>query len=116
MIPAFAWSYLGADPQPGDIVVFRWPPDPSVEFVKRVIATGDSTVEISSGVVLVNGKPIREPYLGAGCCASAQSQTMAAVRVPPASYFVMGDDRDASDDSRSYGAIPRALIFGEVLQ
>jgi signal peptidase I len=109
-----AWPYRNADPKPGDVVVFRYPLDPSVVFVKRVIATGNSTVEIVDGVTIVNGRPVDEPYVDPRNNAKEYSRRMSLVRVPASAIFVMGDDRDDSDDSRFWGFLPRSHIVGKV--
>jgi signal peptidase I len=109
-----AWPYLLAQPHPGDLMVFSYPKDRSVTYVKRVIATGDSTVEIANGVVLVNGKPVSEEYISHEVSTSDYARSMRRVRVPPKSYFVMGDNRDNSEDSRSWGFVRRDHIIGKV--
>jgi signal peptidase I len=109
-----AWPYLRSKPRSGDIVVFKYPPDPRIAYVKRIIATSGSTVEIADGVVLVDGRPLSEEYVAKGMAASEYSKAMRRVRVPPTSYFVMGDNRDDSADSRSWGFLPRDHIIGEV--
>jgi signal peptidase I len=106
-----AWPYWHADPRPGDVVVFRWPKDPSVYFIKRIIAAGGSTIEIADGVVMVDGRPIAEPYLKPGAQQSPYSRILGLSHVPAGQYFVMGDNRDNSDDSRSWGFVPRAAIL-----
>jgi signal peptidase I len=58
-----AWAYLGAEPRPGDVVVFKYPLNPTVAYVKRIIAIGGSTIEISDGVVFVDGRPLSEEYV-----------------------------------------------------
>jgi signal peptidase I len=110
-----AWSYRTADPQVGDIVVFQYPPDPSIEYVKRVVATGGSTVEIRGGVVILDGRRLSEPYLPGEQPATDESGTMAPRRVAEGSYFVMGDNRNNSADSRYYGAVPRSNVLGRVV-
>ena len=109
-----AWSYCRSDPKVADIVVFQWPLDRSVAFVKRVIALGGSSAEIREGVVFVDGTPQAEPYLNGKTFMGEYSQHMLPVHVPPDSYFVMGDNRSNSDDSRAWGAVPRSHIIGEV--
>jgi len=107
------WPYRNADPKPGDIIVFQYPQNPSVLYVKRVIAEGDSTIEIVGGVTIIDGRPLPEPYLGGAVRHRDFSLTMSRVRVPPQSYFVMGDNRDDSYDSRMFGAVSRSQIIGK---
>jgi len=109
-----AWEYRDADPASGDVVVFQWPRDPSVVFAKRVIATGGSTVAIVEGVTIVDGRPIREPYLHGTTPRNPLSLQMQPVHIPANNYFVMGDNRDNSDDSRDWGFVPRNRIVGKV--
>ena len=109
-----AWPYRHLAPSAGDVVVFRWPVDPSVFFLKRVIATGGSTVEIADGVTIVDGRPLREPYVEESARRNDYSRKMPALQVPADSYFVMGDNRDKSDDSRNWGFVPRSRILGKV--
>jgi signal peptidase I len=111
---AYAWPYWHEDPRPGDIVVFRYPSDPAVFFAKRIIAAGGSTVEIVEGVTIVDGQPIREPYVDSSNRQTPASLRMQPVEVSANSYFVMGDNRDNSDDSRSWGFVPRSGILGKV--
>jgi signal peptidase I len=111
---ASAWPYINGDPRPGDIVVFKFPKDPSLRMVKRVIALGNSTVEIVKGVTMVDGRPLQEAHLGGVVGHRDFSQTMSLVRVPAGSYFVMGDNRDNGDDSRYWGSVSRNLILARV--
>lgn len=111
---ASAWPYWHEDPSPGDVVVFRYPLDPSVFFAKRIIAAGGSTVEIVDGVTVVDGHPVREPYVDGSNRQTPASLRMPPVKVPANSYFVMGDNRDHSDDSRWWGFVPRSGILGRV--
>lgn len=109
-----AWPYRNADPRPGDIVVFQYPVTPSEFFTKRVIAGGDSTIEIVDGVVIVNGKPVEEPYLDRANNKKDYSRRMPMVHVPSNAFFVMGDSRDDSFDSRAWGVVPRSHLVGKV--
>jgi signal peptidase I len=110
-----AWPYRNADPAPGDLVVFQFPHDRSVVFVKRVIATGGSTVEIRDGVTFVDGKRVDEPYVDPHNNMKDISRRTYSARVPANAFFVMGDNRDDSDDSRFWGFLPRSHIIGKVL-
>lgn len=106
-----SWSYWGKEPQAGDIVAFSYPDDPSVADVKRIVATGGSTIEVKQGQVYVDGKPIVEPY--AHVSNQYASRELPERRIPPHSFFVMGDNRDQSEDSRNYGPIQRDRIIGK---
>jgi signal peptidase I len=110
-----AWPYRDADPAPGDVVVFQYPRDMAVADVKRVIATGGSTLEIRDGVPFVDGKRVDEPYVDPRNNVNALSQSTYSFRVPVNAFFVMGDNRDNSDDSRSWGFVPRTHIIGKVI-
>ena len=100
--------YLFGAPQRGDILVFRFPRDPSRDFIKRVVAVAGETVEIRSGRVFVNGQPLEEPYVY-----DRDRSTMPALPVPADSFFMMGDNRLGSNDSRDWGAVPRQYIVGK---
>jgi signal peptidase I len=110
-----AWAYRNADPLPGDIVVFQYPLDRSVVFAKRVIAAGGSTVENRDGVLFVNGKRVDEPYVDPQNNIKDISRRSYSVRVPANAFFVMGDNRDDSDDSRFWGFVPRSHMVGKVV-
>jgi signal peptidase I len=112
MIVASAWPYVFREPQAGDIVVFKLPPDPSVLYVKRIIAAGGSSVSLSKCTATVNDKPLSEPYVIAegeeGVC------TFALERVPEGHYFVLGDNRANAFDSRAWGFLPKQNIVARV--
>ena len=96
----------------GDVVVFWYPLDRSKSFIKRVIALPDEVVQIRSGVVYVDGKALAEPYV------PPQYEDLSdygPVRVPRDMYFVMGDHRISSNDSRVFGPVPSRFIYGRAV-
>jgi signal peptidase I len=104
-------GWLGQRPiERGDVVVFRFPEDPDVDFVKRVIGLPGDQVQMIRGVVSVNGQPLEEPYVRPENREAMQSY--GPVTVPADSYFALGDNRDNSRDSRAWGFVPRSLVKG----
>jgi len=96
----------------GDVVVFWYPLDRSKSFIKRVIALPGETVTIRQGVVMVNGVVVPEPYV------PPQYEDLSdygPTRVPADSYFVMGDHRISSNDSRVFGPVPSQFIYGRAV-
>jgi signal peptidase I len=106
-----SWPYWRQQPRVGDIVAFAYPDDPSIADVKRIVATGGSTVEIRDGILLVDGSKQEEPYLKTSD--GRTRRDMHIESIPANSYFVMGDNRDVSEDSRNYGFIARDRIVGK---
>jgi signal peptidase I len=88
-------------PRRGDIVVFEPPNQPAKDFIKRVVAEPGEVIEINRGVVYIDGTPLDEPYL-----ADRTNDSFAACRVPDDHYFVLGDNRENSTDSRATGFGP----------
>ena len=110
-------SYKLHDVNRGDIIVFEAPEDEDQDvkdLVKRVIGLPGDQVEFREGSVYVNGAPLEESYLAPGTVSSQSCGVAASVSVPPNSYWVMGDNRGASKDSRCFGAIPEGDIVGRV--
>jgi signal peptidase I len=131
-------AFRSASPQIGDIVAFRAPagatpdtpvcgvsrpagavcpqptPTRSTEiFVKRVVAGPGDTVAVLGGIVVRNGVAEHEPYVLA-CGASQECNFPTPVQIPPGEWFMMGDDRGASNDSRNWGPVPIAWIMGRI--
>lgn len=104
--------YRFADIHRGDIIVFWYPRDRSKSFIKRVCAVPGDDVEIRYGTVYVNERKIDEPYLKAEF---KDYDSYRKVLVPPGQYFVLGDHRNSSNDSRNWGFVPRDHIYGKAI-
>lgn len=96
----------------GDVVVFHYPRDPEKSYIKRVIALPGDRIWIAQGEVWVNGKPLRESYVPQEY---RDNRSMADTIVPPNCYFMMGDHRSISSDSREFGPVQRSLIYGKAV-
>jgi signal peptidase I len=96
----------------GDTVVFWFPGDTSKSYIKRVIGIPGDAIAIKDGVVWVNGKRIREEYVPDEY---RDHQAMQPTTVPPDNYFVLGDHRSSSNDSRAWGPVPRRYIYGKAV-
>jgi signal peptidase I len=94
----------------GDVVVFHYPRNPEQSYIKRVIALPGDRLRIDHGVVWLNGKPQIEPYVPEEY---QDNDSMAEMVVPAGSYFVMGDHRCISWDSRKFGAVESSYIYGK---
>jgi signal peptidase I len=101
------------DVKHGDVIVFKFPSEPETDYIKRVIGLPGDTVEVRTGYVFVNGQRLEEPYVNPAY--RSRSNDFPATTVPPNNYFVMGDHRDRSSDSRVWGFVPRELIKGRAL-
>jgi signal peptidase I len=95
----------------GDVVVFRYPLDATESFIKRIVGLPGETVQIRQGVVYVNGNWLSEPYVPSQC---EDLTDFGPIQVPSGSYFVLGDCRCRSNDSRVFGTVARRLIEGRV--
>ncbi len=108
--------YYVWDPQRGDVIVFKYPWDENRDFVRRIIAVGGDEVAIKDRSVFINGRPLQEPYaIYSDARPSGGSYEYGPVVVPPGSYFVMGDNRDNSQDSRFWGFLKRDKIRGKAV-
>ena len=97
----------------GDVVVFWFPDDPTKSYVKRVIGMPGETVEVREGHILINGQALEEAYLEKDLNHATVSQPPVVVKQHY--FFVMGDNRDHSSDSRSWGLVPEKYIYGKAL-
>ncbi|MDX6581572.1 MAG: signal peptidase [Solirubrobacterales bacterium] len=132
-----AFTRLGSDPKPGDIVVFH-PPEGAIDgkncgaakpaaqacdtptsaeaeenFIKRVVAGPGDTLSIKGGIPIVNGEPFEGDWEIRPCNGLGGCDFPKPITIPPDHYFMMGDNRGASDDSRYWGPVPRDWIIGE---
>lgn len=129
----------GREPQVGDIVLFRWPVDPSMNFIKRVVGAPGDHVSYTNKVLTINGQEATQQPVGMAMDSDEAGQTWAvqvmremingvvheiyvrpdappqdfSIVVPPNQYFVMGDNRDNSNDSRYWGLVPEQNILGK---
>jgi signal peptidase I len=111
----------------GDVIVFKYPEEPDRDFIKRVIGLPGETLEVRDKKVYINGKPLDEPYVHFLQPPSASTseynevtsydvrERYGPVTVPADQYFMMGDNRDNSQDSRYWGFLPRGYIKGKAL-
>jgi signal peptidase I len=102
-------SYVFGDVQRGDIVVLQYPLDPTLDYIKRVIGVPGDHVAIADGVVCVNGERLAEPYV-----LEQDPRARLDVVVGPDHFFVLGDNRPHSSDSREFGQVPRENLRGRV--
>src|SRR5437660_12050507 len=96
----------------GDIVVFHYPRDPSKSYIKRVVGLDGDHIRIDGGRVLVNGKMLEEDYVPR---AYADERSYPEMVVPDNGYFVLGDHRTMSNDSRDFGPVASAYIYGKAV-
>jgi signal peptidase I len=106
----FVYHFEGI--QRGDIVVFWYPKDPSKSFIKRVVGVPGDVVQIKDGHVYINDQLLQERYVPTGY---QDLDSYASIRVKEGYYYVLGDHRNASNDSRSWGLVPRKYIYGKAV-
>ncbi|MEE2659441.1 MAG: signal peptidase I [Candidatus Latescibacterota bacterium] len=109
------------DPQPSDIVIFRSKTEPDRDLIKRCVAVGGQTVKVKNKILYVDGEPFPLPpdskHMDPRVLRSTESNrdNFGPYKVPEDSFFMMGDNRDNSNDSRVFGAVPRHLIKGKAM-
>jgi len=104
-------AYAHHPPRRGDIVLFRWPDDPGEKMLKRIIGLPGETVFMVNGRVFINGRPLAETYLKEP---PVREHPYAAL-LGPDEFWVLGDNRNHSEDSRDHGPLPRAYIAGQAV-
>lgn len=103
------FSYWFEGPQRGDVVVFRYPQDPKKDYIKRCIGLPGETIQFQNSQLYVNGQLVEEPYLPEGL----QFEDYGPVQVPEGQYFMCGDNRNHSSDSRAWGFVEKKFIIGK---
>ena len=103
-------AYLFSPPQRGDVIVFRYPLDTSKDFIKRIVGVPGDTVQTTSTEVIVDGQVLREPYISQPF--NFESNMW---KLGPDQFFVMGDNRDNSLDSRTWGPLDKSYIIGKAV-
>jgi signal peptidase I len=102
-------SYKFGTPKLGDIIVFHPPPNPSEEYIKRVIGLPGDTIQVKNGSVYVNGQLLQEDYI------DVKTNYTGTWQVPEGQLFVLGDNRNNSSDSHDWGAVPMDYIVGKAI-
>ena len=101
-------AYKVGSPSRGDVIIFHYPPDPGREpYIKRVIGLPGDKITVTGGKVYINDVPVSEPYI------KAPPSYEGTWRVPQDSLFVLGDNRNSSSDSHSWGMVPLANVIGK---
>ena len=107
------WTYLFHPPSRGDVVVFMAPPQPSQDYIKRVIGVPGDVITIQNTTVIVDGVTLKETYVDPkNQGATFEDRRISKMVVPPNDYFVLGDNRANSSDSRVWGFVPKQNIIG----
>lgn len=106
------YIYEGPDPERGDIIIFQYPNDPSVDYIKRVIGVPGDTIEVRQKQLYRNGQPVKEDFIRHTDPNGIERirDDYGPVTVPEGKYFVMGDNRDNSLDSRFWGFVDKSAI------
>ena len=111
-INKFVYRFHVGDIERGDMVVFWYPNDPTKSYIKRVIGLPGDRVEVDRGTVLINGSRLDESYVPEEY---RDDTSKSPQLIPPDEYFVLGDHRSSSNDSRSWGLVPRHYIYGKAV-
>jgi signal peptidase I len=117
MIIVSAWPYFFGEPQRGDLVVFLHPQIPDIKYVKRLIGLPGERVALHNGKVLINGATLNEPYvLDDPEDVQPETTEMKERLIPAGEFFMLGDNRNNSNDSRYWGTSPSAGFLGKALK
>ena len=118
VIAANKWLYRWEEPRRGDLVLFNYPKDESQVYVKRLIGLPGETVEIRKRIVYINGHPLHESFAIYSNTSTRKTgphsgDNFGPIKIPVDQYFVLGDNREQSEDSRHFGLITRENISGK---
>jgi signal peptidase I len=105
------WSYIFRAPVRGDTIVFVAPPNPTQDYIKRIIGLPGDVITIQNTTIYVNGKALTEPYVDPHRQGNPYTSFSNRI-VPDGAYFVLGDNRNGSSDSRDWGCVPRKNVIG----
>jgi signal peptidase I len=105
-------TYQLRDPRRGEVIVFRFPGSPNLNYIKRIVGVPGDSVAIHDGAVFIDGEPIQEPYLNGDRTFAPGFSISEATMLGDNEYFVLGDNRAHSSDSREWGVVPRLNIVG----
>jgi signal peptidase I len=103
--------YRFSEPERGDVIVFRYPLNQNKDYIKRIVAMGGERIQVVDSRLLINNQLTAEPYLPPALIYN----DFGPVDVPPGTYFVLGDNRNNSQDSRIWGPLPRDYVVGEAV-
>jgi len=107
-----SYAFRGSDPERGDIIVFKYPEDTSIDCIKRIVGVPGDVLEMKDKKLYRNGQLVAEDYIQ-HTRGRTPYDNFGPLKVPADSYFVMGDNRDNSLDSRDWGFVPRGYIHGK---
>ncbi|MHB8134798.1 MAG: signal peptidase I [Anaerolineaceae bacterium] len=102
-------AYRLGEPHHGDVIVFHYPADPSEDYIKRLVGLPGDEIRVEKGLVYINGQAMDEPYI------AAPPAYNGSWIIPDGMYFVLGDNRNQSSDSHSWGFVPESNIVGKAL-
>jgi signal peptidase I len=109
-------AYVHAQPQRGDVIVFRYPLDPSIFYIKRIVGLPGETVELNNGVIsIIEGDGVRHIFNGSHLAYDPDQEMPLVTTLASDEYYVLGDDRDASSDSRDWGPLQMKFIVGRAV-
>ncbi|MCR6546244.1 signal peptidase I [Dehalobacterium formicoaceticum] len=103
------WIYRFRDPKRGDIIIFRYPMDERIQYIKRIIALPGEVIQGRNGEILINGQVLEESYISE----AGTAFDFGPITMDEGAYFVLGDHRDNSRDSRVFGIVTRDKILGK---